>query len=102
MQLDYLVSCGEDGWLVTANGIDCGVVADRETALLKAVRWACRNGKLHGRQVRVLIDDGMGPRPSWVAGEPLPALRIAAAAMRRPSAYFVRELAEFRPLYISG
>ncbi|MCC6736673.1 MAG: hypothetical protein IT534_11190 [Bauldia sp.] len=100
--LDYLVSPGAEGWVVTANGIDCGVVADRSTALRQALRWARRTGEEYGRHARVLVDDGLGPRQAWECASAVPALRIAAAAMHRPSAYFVRELAEFRPLYICG
>lgn len=99
--LDYVVSSGEGGWLVTANGIDCGVVTDRDTALLKALAWARENRELHGRHVRVLVDDGVSILPEWDSGAH-PPLLVAAAAMRRPSSYFVRELAEFRPLYMSA
>ena len=98
--LDYVVSRGDRGWLVTANGIDCGVVADRATALLKAMRWARENLDQYGRHVRVLVSDGITAMPRWESGELLPALRQAATAMRRPSSCFVRELAEVRPLYI--
>lgn len=98
--LDYVVSPGERGWLVTASGIDCGVVADRETALLKALNWAWECREQYGRDVRVLVDDGVSATPEWESSEHLPALRRAASAMRQPSSYFVRELAEFRPLYM--
>jgi len=98
--LDYVVSPGEQGWLVTANGIDCGVVADRETALLKALNWARASREQYGRNVRVLVDDGVSATSQWESCEQLPALRQAASAMRQPSSYFVRELAEFRPLYM--
>lgn len=100
--LDYVVSPGAGGWLVTASGIDCGVVADRPTALQKALHWARETGERYGRSVRVLVDDGTGTLQPWATHLPSARLRIAVAAMRRPSTYFVRELAEFRPLYISG
>ncbi|MCW5719454.1 MAG: hypothetical protein KIS68_16670 [Bauldia sp.] len=100
--LEYIVSPGEAGWFVTANGIDCGVVSDRETALRKALLWARETREQHGRQVRVLVEDGVVETPEGESSQPSQGLRQAAAAMRRPSSYFVRELAEFRPLYTSG
>ena len=98
--LDYVVSPWERGWLVTAGGIDCGVFADRETALRKALNWARESGEQSGRKVRVLVDDGVSAKPHWESSEQLPALRRAASGMRQPSSYFVRELAEFRPRYM--
>ncbi|MGV8838735.1 MAG: hypothetical protein ACWA6X_00375 [Bauldia sp.] len=100
--MDYVVSRGAGGWLVTAGGIDCGVVSDRATALGKALGWARETGEIHGRHVRVLVEDADGPDYEWAPQSGLPALCIAASAMQLPSAYFVRKLAEFRPLYISA
>lgn len=98
-RLDYIVFSGEDGWHVSANGIDCGIVSDRDGAVMTAVRWAHRNEE-RGHAGRVLTMDGETARIEWESGQPFPSLRLMARLMRGPSSAFVRELADWRPLYM--
>ncbi|MCW5698176.1 MAG: hypothetical protein KIS96_15815 [Bauldia sp.] len=94
--LEYLVFRDETSrWLVTADGIDCGIAAELEVAALSAIRWAHRR-HLAGRRVRVTLRRPAGPpRTLWRSGQPYPPLRLLGGLMRRPSAWFVRDWTEW-------
>ncbi len=100
-RLAYEVRLHDSGWRVTANGADCGICGDRETAVLSAIRWARRSNRL-GLLITVLTVESDGASMvEWCTGDPFPPLRVLAAAMHRSSAYFIREWADWRTdLYI--
>jgi hypothetical protein len=96
-QLDFVICADGAGWRVLANGADCGVLADRETALVSALSWANRSQRRGDLvHVKAVARDG-SVRTEWRTGDPFPPLRVLAALMRRSSACFVREWEGWRP-----
>lgn len=100
-RLAYEIRRHDGSWRVAANGADCGIRSDRETALLSALRWARRSNRL-GLLISVLTVEPDGSATvEWCSGDPFPPLKVVAAAMHRSSAYFIREWADWRTdLYI--
>jgi hypothetical protein len=101
-RLAYEIRLHDTGWRVSANGADCGICSDRETATLSAIRWARRSSRL-GLLISVLTVETDGTTiVEWCTGDPFPPLRVLAATMQRSSAYFVREWDDWRAdLYIA-
>lgn len=102
-RVEYIVVAEGEEWRICADGVDCGVVGDREAMVLSAIRWAHRKDRL-GYSVTVSTLESTGDiHDEWATGDPFPPLRFLAALMHRSSSLFVREWPHWQPdLYLSN